>query len=742
MMTSYKLSDQKPIDINQGVGILVRKKRMIIGVVTAEANSIEQRQIIKGIARFNQCVGSDTIVFSNNYNPNIREKELFCENKIYDLILSDELDGLIVISESFVNEDLKKLIADLLARKNVPIVIVGTHVKELDFPHCNFINTSDENDIEDLTDHLVEKHGFKRIDILTGYDFIEASNLRVNGYRKSLEKHGIEYDESRVHYGNYWMNSGTELAERYYSGELDLPQAIICANDYMAYGLIDKFDELGIKIPEDVTVVGYEFVGDRFMHTPLLTTYKRNRETIGEDAANMVYSRIKNREFLFSPPQGEIICGTSCTCGIDRKLYTKELKYARAKKDYDNWNLFNPLDQKLTECRTLNEFTDICGTFHWQVREIQSFYLCLYKNWYDSDAELTDILSCQCMVNWEDKTPFDMQKFNFSALLAKNYEPAIYYFNPLFFNDRLFGYLVLKYHDPDTYDDIYRNWLKSVSNGLEFLRMKNDIQYLTQCQNLSDLRDTLTGMYNETGMRKAYHTLDIINQDFTLVMMRIGISNTGFYELNGKIPAIMDAAEAVKQFCGSSDICGRVNDNTFACIIQGDADTSLLENRLNSIVLQHNVYLEQYGLDSFVIAAKKCTEKSYTRMIGTCVEILAKRQCEQMEMRMRPHYEDMLRIRSYIYSNPQDSFESEKLQKLYPYSAGHLREVYKKCFGVSIHKDCINARMAKATFCLMVTPLSMTEIAEQCGYVDSKYFLRQFLATVGVTPNQYRNMTK
>ena len=721
---------------------MVRKKRMILGVVTAEANSIEQRQIIKGIARFAQCVGVDTIVFSNNYNPNVREKELFCENRIYDLILSDELDGLIVISESFVSEELKKLIADLLSKKTIPTVIVGTHVAELNFPHCMFINTSDENDIMDLTDHLVEKHGFREIDIITGYDFIEASNLRVSGYRKSLEKHGIEYDEKRVHYGNYWMNSGEELAERYHSGELKLPQAIVCANDYMAYGLIDKFDELGIKVPEDVTVVGYEYVGDRFMHTPLLTTYKRNRETIGEDAANMVYSSIKEREFLFAPPQGEIICGTSCTCGVDRILYTEELKSARAKKDYDNWNLFNPLDQKLTECRTLNEFTEICGTFHWQVRGIQSFYLCLYKNWYDTDAELSDILSCQSMVKWDDNTPFDMQKYNFSALLARNYEPAVYYFNPLFFNDRLFGYLVLKYHDPDTYDDIYRNWLKSVSNGLEFLRMKNDIQYLTQCQNLSDLRDTLTGMYNETGMRKAYHTIDISKNDSTLVMLRIGISTAGFYELNGKIPAIMDAAEAVKQFCGSSDVCRRVNDNTFACIIQGDVEEELLENRLNSIMLQHNVYIEQYGLDSFVLAAVKCTEKSYTKMIGICSELLAQRQCDQMEMRMRPHYEDMLSIRNYIYSNPQDSFESEKLQKLYPYSAGHLREVYKKCFGVSIHKDCINARMAKATYCLMVTTLSMAEIAEQCGYVDSKYFLRQFLATVGVTPNQYRNMAK
>ena len=191
-----------------------RPVRPILGVIAAEANSIEQRQIIKGIARFDQCVGIDTIIISNNYNPNVKEKELFCENRIYDLILSDELDGLIVISESFVNEELRKMIADHLSKKNIPIVVVGTYLPEMDLPHCTFINTSDENDIEDLTDHLVEKHGFTEIDIITGYDFIEASNLRVSGYRKSLEKHGIEFDEKRVHFGNFWMNSGEELAER------------------------------------------------------------------------------------------------------------------------------------------------------------------------------------------------------------------------------------------------------------------------------------------------------------------------------------------------------------------------------------------------------------------------------------------------------------------------------------------------------------------------------------------------
>lgn len=721
---------------------MIKKKRMIVGVVAAEANSIEQRQIIKGIAGFDQNAGIDTIVFSNIYNPNVMEKELFCENRIYGLIQSDELDGLIIISESFVNEDIRKVVAENIARKDIPIVITGTYLSELDVPNAEFINTSDENDIEDITDHLTDVHGFTRIDILSGFDYLEASRLRVEGYRRSLEKHGIRYDEKRVHYGNFWMNSGEELAERYHKGELELPEAIICANDYMAYGLIDRFSELGIRVPDDVTVIGYEYVGDRFLHLPLLTTYRRNRQALGEEAANMVYSRIKKREYRFSPPRGELICGNSCSCGVSRKQYADELEGARVRRNYDHFNLFNPLDQQLTASRTLKEFTQICGTFHWQVRGIQSFYLCLYKNWFDTDSEVSDILTCQSMVEWEDRTPADLHKYNFAGILARDFQPAVYYFNPLFFSDRLFGHLVLKYNVPDTYDDIYRNWLKSVSNGLEFLRMKNDIQYLTQCQSLSDQRDTLTGMFNEMGMRKAYHAIDFEKHESYLVMLRIGISGSGFSDLEGRIPAIMDAADAVKQFCGNNDVCGKVSDNTFACIIQAEADTGLLAQRLSSILIQHGIYIDQYGLDSFVCAAVRCEGNSYTKTAVQCSDILAELQREKMEMRMRPHYDDMLSIRSYIYSNPQDSFESDKLQKLYPYSAGHLREVYKKCFGVSIHKDCINARMAKATYCLTVTPLSMAEIAEQCGYVDSKYFLRQFLATVGVTPNQYRNMAK
>ena len=93
---------------------LNKKKRPICGVVAAEANSIEQRQIIEGIVSQNQLYGIDTAVISNIYNPNVKEQELYCENRIYDLNLSEDLDSIILISESFVNDELRKYVTDYI----------------------------------------------------------------------------------------------------------------------------------------------------------------------------------------------------------------------------------------------------------------------------------------------------------------------------------------------------------------------------------------------------------------------------------------------------------------------------------------------------------------------------------------------------------------------------------------------------------------------------------------------------
>ncbi len=721
-----------------------KPKRPILGVVAAEANNIEQRQILSGIIEQAQKYGYDTAVISNVYNPNVTEELFVCENRIYDLILSKEISALILISESFVNESLRQTLADNLLERDVPTIIIGTYIKEFDVPGFRFINTSDSNDIEAVTSHLIEEHSFTDIDLLTGFPELEASNMRVEGYRNALEKHGIPVDQDKIHFGDFWMTSGEQLAEKYISGELHMPQAIVCANDYMAYGMLDKFAKNGVSVPEEVSIVGYEYIDQRIYHAPLLTTYQRNRYELGMEAVKMIHDqRTDSGDYEFIPPKGKMIRGESCPCVMDRKQYYTELDNVKTKQDYQFWNLYSSFDQELTECRNLNDFVDILGRFHWLIRGVYNTYLCLYSNWYDTQAKMSDIMTCRTIMPWLDRSPFEAHKFDFAEFFNRESEPSVYYFNPLFFGSRMFGHIILRYGVPDAYDDIYRNWIKTVSNCLELLRMKNDMIYLASCQNLSEQRDTLTGLYNSKGIENAYRTaVSNGGKELYFVMLRICLfdETISVPDSNKRIDAVLDAAKAVGKLCGNHDICGRINDNTFACIVRSAADAEILSDALASILVQHKKYMEYYGMDSFVCTAEKCSSSSYAEIFDTCSEKI-NAGCKEIEKRrLISHYRQMNEIRNYVYTHPNETFDTESLHDRFIGSTGYLRSVFKQCFGVSFHKDCIAARISKAKYYLATTTMNVIEISEKCSYIDSKYFLRQFNSITGITPIQYRNL--
>ena len=162
------------------------------------------------------------------------------------------------------------------------------------------------------------------------------------------------------------------------------------------------------------------------------------------------------------------------------------------------------MEQGLIGSRSLQESIDIIGENQWLIRYVDDAFLCLYSNWYESGFIDTDQMNCRSIMPWLDTTPFEVNKYKFSELFNREEKPSVLYFTPIYVGEKHLGHMILRYRRPDGYDDVFRNWLKSVTNGLEFLRMKNDIQYLTSCQDLSEFRDTLTGMYNAKGMKRAY----------------------------------------------------------------------------------------------------------------------------------------------------------------------------------------------------------------------------------------------
>ena len=106
---------------------------------------------------------------------------------------------------------------------------------------------------------------------MTGLEDSDVGNNRFAGYVHGLTKNDIGLDHSLVFKGNYSFEAGTSGAE-YFLSLANPPTAIICANDSMAIGAMKKLDELGVKIPEHMSIVGFDDIEIASQITPALTT--------------------------------------------------------------------------------------------------------------------------------------------------------------------------------------------------------------------------------------------------------------------------------------------------------------------------------------------------------------------------------------------------------------------------------------------------------------------------------------
>ncbi|MBE6864062.1 MAG: helix-turn-helix domain-containing protein [Ruminococcus flavefaciens] len=720
-------------------------KSPIIAVVTAAANGFAEKELLRGIITENRNNGYATVVLSNIYNIVNEGDDLLCEHRIYELLGSSDISGVILLCESFVESDTRRRIAAILEGKRIPIVGIGTRLEEFERIDYDLINTSDIEDIEELTDHLIEHHSFTDIAFLSGMKEIETSRLRVEGYLKALRSHGIEPDMNKVYYGDFWYNSGEKLAGRYVRGEIPMPQAVICANDVMAYGMLRCFAENNINVPQQITVVSYEYTDTRLYYYPLLTSYHRNREDLGKAAANRLRAVIEGEPIPeYKAPRGEIIFGSSCSCSIDKEQSLSELKLAESKKNYNDLNLFSTMEQKLILCRDMEEFVHIIGDFQWLIQNKKNIYLCLYSDWHDTKSEGSDIMFSRSIFHWDGSKAFEMHHHDLHTFFEMNSSAEVCYFTPLFSGQRLFGYMTILYDTPESYDDIYRHWLKSVSIGLEFLRLKNDIRYLLSCQNVSEYRDTLTGMSNEKGIRRAFQAVNVHgSKRLYFVMLRTDLFPRRFSEeeISQKTEAILGTAKAISKFCGNHDISGRIGSDEFVCLVQSMADADMIADLLSAVLIQERAYTDYAGVTSFVCCAVPCKDASFDELLQSANEICEQKHLELAAQRKNKLFGEMSLIRNSIYASVESTFESDRdntsIEKI-----DAFRRNYKSCFGVTFHQDCINARIAKAKYYLATTSVSIAEISEKCGYIDHKYFQRQFTQNTGIPALKYRNLIK
>ena len=210
------------------------------------------------------------------------------------LLRSQRLDGLIYLSGA--DTRMEPLVE--LTRVG-PVVLVDEKLPGFNLPS---VVSQNRRGAREIAAHLTSL-GHKRLAILGGPPELWTAEQRLSGYREAIAAAGLDPDAVPVLTGDYQMASGEQLASEALSGTAgDRPTALICANDQMAIGALTHCRRTGLRVPEDVSVVGFDDLPLASLLTPSLTTVRQPARELGMEAVKLLLSLVEGAEPVSPPP--------------------------------------------------------------------------------------------------------------------------------------------------------------------------------------------------------------------------------------------------------------------------------------------------------------------------------------------------------------------------------------------------------------------------------------------------------
>lgn len=246
----------------------------VIGVLVAGFEPFST-EILKGVASALEDSDYDLLAYTGGR----RSGGTGWERRYLSRLSGTLIDGAVLVTPTVVEAD-----------ATVPVVAIDPHTGPLGFP------TVDSDNMTGgllATRHLIEL-GHRRIGFLAGRPDLASSQLRETGYRRALAEAGLPVDEDLIRVGEY-MRDRTHGPATDLLTSADRPTAVFAANDLSAIGVLDVAERLGIAVPTELSVVGFDDIPDSARSTPPLTTIRQPLQEMGTAATEMLLSLIDDQ---------------------------------------------------------------------------------------------------------------------------------------------------------------------------------------------------------------------------------------------------------------------------------------------------------------------------------------------------------------------------------------------------------------------------------------------------------------
>lgn len=190
-------------------------------------------------------------------------------------------DGIIVLSQR--SED--TVFMEEILEKKIPMAAICRAVY-MDVPN---VTTDETKSMERAMDYLIE-NGHRNICVIEGEEGVDSTRLRHRGWMNSIKKHGLNPEEIPMVYGNYRYASGYRAAKRLLANH---PTAFLCFNDEMAFGAKEAIEQAGLKVPDDVSLIGFDNWDLAVYGSMRLTTIERSMNELAKEGTRILLRRIE-----------------------------------------------------------------------------------------------------------------------------------------------------------------------------------------------------------------------------------------------------------------------------------------------------------------------------------------------------------------------------------------------------------------------------------------------------------------
>ncbi len=577
------------------------KDYKVIACVLSNFFNDEQSRFMKYMARECEKANCKVVFFSTTTDFFFNDLVDAGEKNIFSLIAVDRFDAIVLMSESF-KQDEEQL--ELVKRANLAGVPIFTVDKCFD--GCINVVFEYGNCFKEIVRHMVKTHGYHNTALMAGIPENSYSQERLEAYKEVLEEEGILYNEENVYYGYFWEGPTVTAMEQLFAkveaGE-PLPEAIICANDVMALAVINCLQKKGYRVPEDVAVSGFDGIELERYSNPRLTTGIYNLESL----IRTILQKVVQGDFSVPkkpiPIYNRMQIGCSCGCdGIKALNITDEVRNINERvhllmkyqvdlnqmvANYGNAEKLRNIAEAMPEYMSLlgykdfwlgfeESFLDVMG-----VKESLDF---LTKNIWDRPVGMLHFhkgATGKADIHWGTMLQSEIIPLRDDYFAGNNCCMV----TVLHIAGIRVGYAVVGFDYDEFYYLAYHPFLTNLRNLLQLQQSQRQIIYNYE-------RDQLTGLYNRNGFyKKLGRFFDKQDLDLSVIFIDMdglkGINDTyGHSEGDEALQSIADVIAGDAK----DEIDARIGGDEFVIVFAGK-DGDKMANKRKSLIIQ--------GLDAY-----------------------------------------------------------------------------------------------------------------------------------------------